>query len=110
MSQIIEKDDVGSAIEWYRKAKEIYADYYPFSEITLNIMGYRLLGQDKIMEAIEILKLATLEFPESWNAYDSYAEALMRAGENEAAIMYYKKSLELNPDNANAREKLKELK
>jgi tetratricopeptide (TPR) repeat protein len=49
------------------------------------------------------------EYPDWFNAYDSYAEALMNQNKNEAAIEYYKKSLEMNPGNDNAVEKLKEL-
>jgi tetratricopeptide (TPR) repeat protein len=33
----------------------------------------------------------------------------MKAGNHDEAILYYRKSLELNPDNKNAKEKLKEL-
>ena len=109
MAQIIEKDGIEDAVDWYQEAKKKYADFYPLSEIPLNSLGYQLLGQDKIVEAIEIFKLATIDFPDSWNAYDSYAEALMRDGQTDAAIENYKKSLELNPNNNNAREMLKRM-
>ena len=110
MAQIIGKDSFEDALDWYREAKKKYADFYPVSEIPLNTLGYQLLGQDKINAAIEVFKLATIDFPESWNAYDSYAEALMRDNQTDAAIKNYEKSLELNPDNNNAREMLKKLK
>jgi tetratricopeptide (TPR) repeat protein len=45
--------------------------------------------------------LAFSQYPTSCNAHDSYAEALMEDGQNEAAIVNYKKSLELNPNNTN---------
>jgi tetratricopeptide (TPR) repeat protein len=109
LSQIIEKEGVADAIEWYQQAKEKYADYYIFSESPLNTLGYRLLGQDKTAEAIELFKLAALDYPQSANAYDSLGEAYMKDGQNDLAIKNYKKSLEINPDNNNAREKLKEL-
>jgi tetratricopeptide (TPR) repeat protein len=47
-----------------------------------------------------------MEFPESSNVYDSYGEALLKDGQKEEAIRNYKKSLELNPGNANAIEVL----
>ena len=106
---VIEKDGIEDALDWYQEAKKKYADFYPLSEIPLNSLGYQLLGQDKIDEAIEIFKLATIDFPDSWNTYDSYAEALMRDGQTDAAIENYKKSLELNPNTNNAREMLKRM-
>ena len=44
----------------------------------------------------------TVDYPASWNAWDSLAEACAKAGDNNAATGYYKKSLELNPDNKGA--------
>lgn len=46
-------------------------------------------------------------FPASFNVYDSLAEAYMKKGNKELAIESYRKSLELNPDNVNALEKLR---
>jgi cytochrome c-type biogenesis protein CcmH/NrfG len=47
--------------------------------------------------------------PESWNVYDSLAEAYMNSGEKTLAIQNYQKSLELNPKNNNAAAMLKKL-
>jgi Flp pilus assembly protein TadD len=47
--------------------------------------------------------------PDSWNAYDSLGEALMNAGRRELAIKNYRRSLELNPQNGNARSMLESL-
>jgi Tfp pilus assembly protein PilF len=49
-------------------------------------------------------------YPNSYNTYDSLAEAYMDNGDKDLAISnYQKKSLELNPNNMNAVEKLKKL-
>jgi len=48
-------------------------------------------------------------YPDSGNVYDSLGEAYMKAGQKQLAIENYKKSLEKDPSNANAVEKLKEL-
>ncbi len=45
-------------------------------------------------------------FPESGNAYDSLAEAYMKAGEKDLAIKNYAKSLERDPGNRNAVDQL----
>jgi tetratricopeptide (TPR) repeat protein len=49
------------------------------------------------------------QLPESSDAYDSLGEAYMKAGQKQAAIDSYKKSLEKDPGNDNAKQKLKEL-
>ena len=78
-------------------------------ELEINALGYFYLGKDKIREAIEVFKINVEEFPESFNVYDSMAEAYMKNGDNELAIKYYKKSLEINPQNTNGIEMLKRL-
>ncbi|WP_445430782.1 tetratricopeptide repeat protein [Chryseobacterium indoltheticum] len=72
----------------------------------MNTWGYQLLEQNKKNEALQVFKLNTLLFPKSWNVYDSYGEILENLGNRKEAIINYKKSLELNPDNTNARKYL----
>ena len=48
-------------------------------------------------------------FPESWNVYDSYADALLASGDREGAIANYRKSLELNPGREAGKRRLAEL-
>jgi len=75
----------------------------------MNHLGYQLLGLKRIKDAIEVFKQNTVDFPDAFNTWDSLAEGFMVGGDKESAIKYYKKSLELNPDNTNAVQKLKEL-
>lgn len=55
------------------------------------------------------LKLATAMYPTSWNAYDSYAEAILKDGDIKGDIENYKKSVKLNSQNKNGIKVLKEL-
>ena len=71
--------------------------------------GGDLMEENHLAEAIEVLKLDVQVFPSSWNGYDSLGEAYMKAGQKQLAIESYKKSLELNPGDDEAKEKLKEL-
>jgi tetratricopeptide (TPR) repeat protein len=75
----------------------------------INQLGYEWMNRGNISEALEIFKLNTGLFPASSNVYDSLAEAYMNNNDSGNAIANYKKSLELNPDNRNAREMLKKL-
>ncbi|MEK7728471.1 MAG: serine hydrolase, partial [candidate division KSB1 bacterium] len=78
-------------------------------ECEINTKGYDLLSGNKIDQAIAIFEMNVYAFPQSANAFDSLAEAYMGKGDNELATKYYKKSLSLNPENANAEEMLKKL-
>lgn len=54
-------------------------------------------------------KVNMMLYPNSFKVYDSYAEACMKMGETDLAILNYSKLLKLNPQNNNAKHKLKEL-
>jgi hypothetical protein len=73
-------------------------------EPDINVLGYEFLGHKKTALAIYIFKFNTEKFPESFNVWDSLGEAYMINGDKELAIGNYKKSLELNPENENAKQ------
>jgi CubicO group peptidase (beta-lactamase class C family) len=79
------------------------------TETEMNTLGYALIRLKKLDDAAEVLKQNTTDFPMSWNAWDSYAEICMDKGDKPHAIEYYKKSLELNPNNDNGKAMLKQL-
>jgi tetratricopeptide (TPR) repeat protein len=72
-------------------------------ESEFNTLGYRLLAMDRTDEAIKLFKLNTEYYPESSNAFDSLGEAYMEAGDTELAVENYRKSLDLDPNNTNAK-------
>jgi tetratricopeptide (TPR) repeat protein len=99
------------AIAFYKELKSPDSRLfkYDIGETHLNGVAYALLGQNKVSEAIELFNFMVSEYPQSANAYDSCGEAYMRAGNNGLAIENYRKSLELNPDNENAKKMLEQL-
>jgi len=79
-------------------------------ENNLNTLGLQLVfDPEKGEEGIEVLRFATERYPQSANLMDSLAEAYLFLGEEEKALEYFKKSLELNPQNQNAIHRIKEL-
>ena len=100
---------VSEAIDGYRKIKRDESDNDSINEARLNNLGYALMRQKKMAEAIAIFKLNVEFYPNAWNTYDSLGEAYMNNGEKELAIANYKKSLALNPQNSNGVETLKKL-
>lgn len=104
---VIEKDGIDAGIAHFNKIKE--DENYDLNEGEMNQVGYELLGSDQVEEALQVFKLNLDAFPESFNVYDSYAEALMKLDRNEEAIENYKKSIEMNPGNQNGIDMLKKL-
>lgn len=98
------------AAEAYKKIKRETPNHGVVSEARLNGLGYSLLQEAKVAEAIVILKLNTELYPQSSNVYDSLGEAYLAKGDRESAAANFKKSLELNPRNKNAADMLKKLK
>jgi len=76
----------------------------------LNQLGYTLLYSGHEKEAITVFQENVQEFPKSSNVYDSLGEAYAKVGEKDLAIANYEKSLQLNPKNQNAVERLKKLR
>jgi hypothetical protein len=99
---VILQDGIESAIETYHELKTHQEESYDFRERELNTLGYRLLGSEKIDEAVAVFKLNVELFPDSFMVYDSLGEAYMQKGEKEPAIKNYAKSLDINPNNTNA--------
>jgi CubicO group peptidase (beta-lactamase class C family) len=79
-------------------------------ERSINALGYQLLNQKKLPQAIQIFQLNVELFPQSSNTYDSLAEAYMDNGDKELAIQNYQKSLDLDPKNTNAVDMLKKIR
>lgn len=79
-------------------------------EYILNAKGYDFLSQQNYDTAIDLFIMNTFAFPKSANAFDSLGEAYMNKGDKPLAIKNYEKSLELNPNNGNAKDMLLELR
>ncbi|MBV1924145.1 MAG: serine hydrolase, partial [Flavobacteriaceae bacterium] len=91
-----------SAFNDYRALKKDTTNYFS-NTASLNNFGYQMLNENKKQKSISIFKFITEEFPNNANAYDSLGEAYFVIEDYDNALMNYKKSLELNPDNNNAK-------
>jgi tetratricopeptide (TPR) repeat protein len=95
--------DVEATCETIKTDQKRYLDQYPDLESRINRIGYNYVRRGELRKALPIFRVNVRLFPESWNVYDSYAEALLKNGDRESAISHYRKSIELNPDNENLR-------
>jgi hypothetical protein len=110
LTDLIDKENgVDRIIDIIKKGDAEEQGYY-ISEKLLNDLGYDFVRQGRNNEALKLLKLNTEIYPDASNTYDSYGEILLKIGNKENAIKAYKKSLELNPNNVNAKKVLSEIK
>lgn len=71
--------------------------FFKFEE-QFNNTAYRLLASERVEEAIFVFQMNTELFPESANAWNSLAEAYLKAGNKEKAVEFYKKAVQLDPE------------
>ncbi|WP_397446768.1 serine hydrolase [Polaribacter sp. R77954] len=102
---LLEKDLLSNTDKAIKKYKKLIVEenaYYT-NATDLNNLGYKLLNAEKNKEAISIFKLLVLEFSDNYNAYDSLGEAYFKNKDYKKALLNYNKSLELYPNNSNAK-------
>ncbi len=107
-SALMKHTDEG--IRYYKTLKsENGADYSFEDDNNLNQIGYELLGEERVTDAIKVFQLLVSEFPDMANPYDSLGEAYLINEQFDLALTNYKKALELNPDSGNARKMIQEI-
>jgi glyoxylase-like metal-dependent hydrolase (beta-lactamase superfamily II) len=109
MYQARKDGDIHDAVAVFNKISVKSPDDY-FGHLYL--FGNFLSEQKAWHEAITIYSLANEAYPDNpfvWLFWSLQADRHLEAGEHAAALLKYQKSLEINPDNTDAREKLNRL-
>jgi tetratricopeptide (TPR) repeat protein len=73
------------------------------NEPQLNAAGYQLLQARKVDEAIALFQRNVKQHPDSWNVYDSLAEAYAVKGDRKLAIANYRKAASMTGDDTQKR-------
>ena len=107
---LLAEEGTAAAVAEFGRCRKTHPDETPFTEPRLNLEAYRRLLSGRVDDAIELFELNVLAYPESWNTYDSLAEGYLTRGDTAKAIANYERSLELNPDNTGARQRIEELR
>lgn len=103
------EDDFENALIAYMNLKELDPTNPTVTEAYIDDIAYDFYHADRMTLSLNTFKVNMLLYPDSYKVYGSYAEACEKAGEIDLAISNYSKSLELNPQNNRARNKLKAL-
>ena len=91
-------------------AYDTYRRRHPsFTAVEINKLGYELLNAGRTEAAVAVFEWNARDYPTQWWVMDSLGDGQLAAGEAEEAIEAYEKSLELNPENQNAIDRLSEL-
>lgn len=99
----------------FDRAADVYAAMhkensdFKLEEQALSEWGDKLTDDNHLPEAVAILQLNASLYPDSSDAFGHLAGAYAKSGQKQLAIENYKKALEKNPENKEAREKLEEL-
>jgi glyoxylase-like metal-dependent hydrolase (beta-lactamase superfamily II) len=101
-------EGVQSAVAKLKQMHSAPDQYYTlFNE--LDTFAYRKMQNSKLEDALTIFTTLTMLFPDNATAFDSLGEVYLRLEKTDKAISAFKKSLELNPKNRNAKTRLSEL-
>jgi tetratricopeptide (TPR) repeat protein len=99
-----------AAVVYCRELREKYQEYEWWTaldpgvlERSNNSQGYALMEKGDLARAHRVFVLNTMLFPGSSNAWDSLGECCYSLKKLDLSLQYYRKSLELNPDNDNAK-------
>jgi tetratricopeptide (TPR) repeat protein len=71
------------------------------TEAEINTLGYQYMNAGKMKEALETFKKNVKDHPDSWNVYDSLAEAYEKSGEKKLAMENYSQALKRVQDATN---------
>jgi tetratricopeptide (TPR) repeat protein len=92
---MITNDGITKAVQIFEEGKKTDPQAVIYRENVLNAIGYQMLQDSRIREAIEIFKLNVAAYPNSANVYDSLGDAYEANGNKEMAIQNAEKSLEM---------------
>jgi tetratricopeptide (TPR) repeat protein len=106
-----------AALAHYRELKEKYEGLEWWKvldpeilEESINREGYALMSTGDLERAFQVLTLNTMLFPSSSNVWDSLGECSYSMKQLDLSLEYYRRSIELNPDNEGGKQMIERIK
>jgi CubicO group peptidase (beta-lactamase class C family) len=109
LAQKIDSKGIKYAEAYFEDTVKNNLDNFIYGSYPLNRLGHGYLNEDNFEAALAVFEINIQLFPESWNVYESYADALRRVNRLKESLANYQKSLELNPQNNNVLKAISEI-
>ena len=110
MTATLLKDGLPAALQQYRELRRAQSKAYDMSDEVLIDVGYDLLDNNRVDDAIEVFKLG-LEFAsQSSDFHDSLGHAYIAKGDLDLAIQSFENVLEIEPNSEHGASMLKDLR
>ena len=109
LTTLIRQRGVTAALSEYGRVRQQETERVLFHDAPMRELGWDLMSQGKLEEAVQVLALNAETYASSSAAHSMLAEAYSRVGSREKALDSCRRALELNPTNAQATELLKEI-
>ncbi|MEM1270496.1 MAG: serine hydrolase [Bacteroidota bacterium] len=103
LAEVLARDGVEEAVARYQQAKQNEPENYAFDSDQLLDLGYQYLVAGDTGTALPLLLLCVEEYPESPMAHLLLGEAYRISGDADQARAHYRHTLELDPENVNAK-------
>lgn len=108
-SEYFKAKEYVKALEAFKTIQTKDSNNETVREWRLNKIGYRFIRKENYNEALEIFKINTHLYPKSSNVFNSLGEAYFLKKDTINAILNFKKSLAINPENWNSKRFIKRL-
>lgn len=95
LQRLITESGTDAALARLGELRKSHPQAIVLEEPSLNTMGYVLLAERKIADAVRVFELVTAIYPESANAHDSLGDAYEAAGRNADAVRAAERALAL---------------
>jgi len=92
----------------YDEAKSRDRSVVLFPEVETNQLGYTLLQDGKVKDAIVVFQLNVEAYPRSANTYDSLSDGYLAMGNTEEALKYARKTIDVLDTDPNATPEFKQ--
>jgi dienelactone hydrolase len=95
MRRVIENEGFDAAAQILERFQREQPGEQAIDALALNSLGYQLIAAHKYKEAIDVLRLVVLAYPESENAQDSVGDAYSASGDVTGAIDVFTRGITL---------------
>lgn len=93
--ETLEADGIPAAQARERALRAAAPAYVRFGEDHLNALGYRLIEQGRVPEAVAVFEMNVEAYPEAPNPYDSLGDGLSAAGRRAEAVAAHTRAVAL---------------